>query len=90
MWRQEHPQADLENVPTDMVMASDNALYQLDRVADRWAADTKRDPGAIRSQIKTLLEEKASAPGGGLFGAKLINVLEVNLELQARYGPPTA
>jgi hypothetical protein len=31
--------------------------------------------------IESLLKEKASAPFGGLAGLKLINVLEVNLEL---------
>ena len=81
-----------------MVMASasgldphitlDNAPYQLHRVNARWAADTKQDQGDVRRQIQALLEQKASAPGGGLFGAKLINVLEVNLALQARYGAP--
>src|ERR1700687_668569 len=50
MWRQEHADADLQDVPADMVMASgsgldpditlDNAMYQLDRVAAKWAADT--------------------------------------------------
>jgi K+-transporting ATPase ATPase C chain len=33
-----------------------------------------------------LLNQKASAPFGGLAGEKLINVLEVNLALRQRYG----
>ena len=100
MWRQEHADADLQDVPADMVMASgsgldpditlDNAMYQLDRVAAKWAADTKRNADAVHREIQTLLEQKAAAPGGGLFGSKLINVLEVNLELQQRYGTPAA
>jgi len=100
MWRQEHADADLQEVPADMVMASgsgldphitlDNALFQLDRVAAQWAKDTSRDPAAIQTEIRSLLEQNASAPGGGLFGAKQVNVLEMNLQLRARYGAPAA
>jgi len=100
MWRQEHADAALEEVPADMVMASgsgldphitlDNALYQLDRVAAQWAKDTHRTEADVRGEIKTLLEHKATAPGGGLFGPKMVNVLEVNLDLRARYGAPAA
>ena len=96
MWRQEHADADLEEVPADMVMASgsgldphitlDNALYQLDRVAATWAKDTNRDPAQVRQEIGGSCEASASAPLGGLFGQKLVNVLEVNLALRARYG----
>jgi K+-transporting ATPase ATPase C chain len=100
MWRQEHADAVLEEVPADMVMASgsgldphitlDNALFQLDRVAAQWAKDTNRDPAQVRREIQSLLEQSASAPGGGLFGPKVVNVLEVNLALRARYGAPAA
>ena len=100
MWRQEHADAVLEEVPADMVMASgsgldphitlENALFQLDRVAAQWAKDTNRDPAQVRREIQSLLEQSASAPGGGLFGPKVVNVLEVNLALRARYGAPAA
>jgi len=100
MWRQEHADAELEEVPADMVMASgsgldphitlDNALYQLDRVAGAWANDTHHDPAQVRREIQSILEQRATAPGGGLFGAKMINVLEVNLELRSHYGAPAA
>jgi K+-transporting ATPase ATPase C chain len=95
LWRQEHPHADLEDVPADMVMASGsgldphitlaNARYQLDRVAGAWAELTKRDKKQLRSEIEKLLEEQKEAPLGGLVGVPLVNVLEVNLALESRF-----
>jgi K+-transporting ATPase ATPase C chain len=92
MWRQEHPQADIQLVPADMVMASgsgldphitlQNALYQLDRVADKWTARTHGDSASVRQKIETLLLQKAEAPLAGLVGVQLINVLEMNLALR--------
>src|SRR5271167_4302570 len=96
MWRQDHADADLQDVPGDMVTTSgsgldphitlQNAEYQLDRVASKWAADTKGDPAQVRQQIEEIVQEKAFAPFGGLAGEKMINVLEVNLELRRRFG----
>lgn len=98
MWRQEHADAELKEVPGDLVTASgsgldphitlDNARYQLDRVAAKWAKDTRKSETSVRQDIESLLEEKASAPLGGLFGEKLVNVLEVNLALRDRFGAP--
>jgi potassium-transporting ATPase KdpC subunit len=98
MWRQDHADADLANVPGDMVTTSgsgldphitlDNAEYQLDRVASKWAADTKRNPAEVRSEIDQILQTDAFAPLGGLVGEKMINVLQVNLELTKHYGAP--
>jgi len=100
MWRQEHADADLQDVPGDMVTASgsgldphitlDNALYQLDRVATQWAKDVGRDPTQVRAEIQRIVEQNASAPFGGLAGPKLVNVLEVNLQLRTHYGAPAA
>jgi len=100
MWRQEHADADLEQVPGDMVTTSgsgldphitlQNAQYQLDRVATKWAQDTKRDPAQVRQEIEQILQQRAWAPFGGLVGEKVINVLEVNLELRKRYGAPSS
>jgi K+-transporting ATPase ATPase C chain len=98
MWRQDHADADLANVAGDMVTTSgsgldphitlDNAEYQLDRVATKWAADTKRNPTEVRTEIKQMLQADSFAPLGGLVGEKMINVLQVNLELTKRYGAP--
>ncbi len=65
-----------------------NAEFQLDRVAPKWADDTKRDAAAVRNEIDEILQHNASAPFEGLAGEKLVNVLEVNLELCKRYGVP--
>ena len=98
MWRQEHPDVELDPVPGDMLMSSgsgldphitlDNAQYQLDRVAAKWAENTKRDPARVRREIEQVLREKAWAPLDGSVGEKLVNVLEVNLALRTRYGAP--
>jgi K+-transporting ATPase ATPase C chain len=97
MWRQENPHAELEDVPADMVMASGsgldphitlkNALYQLDRVAGKWAERSKLDPAKTRKEIDDLLRAHSEAPLGGLAGVGLVNVLEVNLALRDRYAP---
>jgi K+-transporting ATPase ATPase C chain len=60
----------------------------LDRVASKWADDTKHDAGDVRKEIDQILQNNVSAPFGGLAGEKLVNVLEVNLELCKRYGLP--
>lgn len=98
MWRQDHPNANLANVPSDMVTTSgsgldpditlENAEYQINRVASKWAADTKRNPAQVRREIEHVLQADAFAPLNGLFGEKLINVLQVNLKLRKLYGPP--
>ncbi|MGV2289024.1 potassium-transporting ATPase subunit C [Trinickia sp. YCB016] len=98
MWRQDHPDVVLQNVPGDFVTTSGsgldpditlaNADYQLDRVAAAWAKDTKRDPAMIKSEVSALLQQKAHAPLGGLAGEPFVNVLEVNLELRRRFGAP--
>ncbi len=98
MWRQEHADVQLEDVPGDMVTASgsgldpdismQNAEYQIDRVAQKWASDTKRDPKQVHDEIEQILRANAQAPFGGLAGEQFVNVLQVNLGLKERYGEP--
>ena len=95
MWRQEHSDADLQDIPGDLVTASGsgldphitlaNAEFQLDRVASKWATNTHRDATSVHSEIDQILQNNVFAPFGGLAGEKLVNVLEVNLELCKRY-----
>ena len=99
MWRQDHPDADLQEVPGDLVTSSasgldphitlQNAEFQLDRVAAKWAADLKRDPAEVRKEIKQVLQQNASAPLNGIAGEKFVNVLEINLELRKLFGAPS-
>ena len=96
MWREDQPDNELRDVPGDYVTASgsgldphismENAAFQLERVASKRAEDLKRDPAQTRKEIEQILEENASAPWFGLAGEKFVNVLEVNLELDKRYG----
>jgi len=98
MWRQDHADADLQEVPGDLVTASGsgldpnitlaNAEFQLDRVAAKWADDTKKDEASVHAEIDQVLHKNAAAPFAGLAGEKLVNVLEVNLELRKLYGMP--
>ncbi len=98
MWRQDHADADIQDVPADMVTTSasgldphislQNAEFQLDRVSAKWAADLKRDPAGVRSEIEQILQKNAAAPWNGIAGEPFVNVLEVNLELRTKYGEP--
>jgi len=99
MWRQDHADASLADVPGDMVTTSgsgldphitlQNAEYQLDRVASKWADDTKRNAADLHKEIEQMLQDKATAAFGGLAGEKMVDVLEVNLLLRQKYGSPS-
>jgi len=99
MWREDHPDAQLQDVPGDYVTASgsgldphitlSNAEFQLDRVAAKWAEILKRDPAQIKQEIEAILQQHAFGPGAGLFGQPIVNVLEINLALRGRYGAPS-
>ena len=96
VWWKAHPKAEFDPVPADMVMASGagmdphitlaSALYQLDRVAAKRAEMTKRNQTEVRKDIEALLRQNAAAPLAGLAGVDMVNVLEINLALQEKYG----
>jgi K+-transporting ATPase ATPase C chain len=97
MWRQDNPDIDLEAVPGDMVTTSasgldphitfENAEFQVDRVASKWAQLSHLDQTQVREQIRRILEANAFLPLRGLAGDKMINVLKVNIQLQRRFAP---
>jgi K+-transporting ATPase ATPase C chain len=88
--------ADIEKVPADFVSASGsgldphitlrNARWQFDRVAAAWAKKTGTDESAVRKQIDEVLTSNSGSPLFGLAGEPLVNVLEVNLALRAKFG----
>ncbi len=98
MWRQDHPNVNLQDIPGDLVTTSasgldphitmQNANYQLDRVSSKWAADLKRSPVEVRNEVEDILEKNSFAPLAGLAGEKMVNVLQVNLDLRNHFGKP--
>jgi K+-transporting ATPase ATPase C chain len=95
-WLQKNPKNAelLKKVPADMVMASGsgldphitlkNARDQLeDHVLDERVRLTGKGREAVREQIEGILRKHAFRPLAGLGGAELVNVLEVNLALDA-------
>ena len=79
-WRADHPDVALNDVPGDLVTASasgldphitlENAEFQLDRVAAKWADDKKRDIAEVRKEVAAILTDMAFAPWGGGRSAK--------------------
>jgi K+-transporting ATPase ATPase C chain len=100
MWRQDNPDVSLQDVPGDLVTTSasgldphitlENARFQLDRVAPKWAEITHHDLAQVRDEIQQVLEANEFAPLNGLVGEKMVNVLKVNLELQKQYASSVA
>ena len=74
MWRQEHPDVALEDVPGDYVTTSasgldpditlQNAEYQLGRVSAKWADDLKRTAGRVKAEIEAMLQRARRRPSG--------------------------
>lgn len=96
LWRQDNPEVSLQEIPGDFVTTSasgldphitlQNAQFQLERVAAALASRLNRDEGSLKTEIMQILDANTEAPFAGLFGEPYINVLEVNLELNKRYG----
>jgi K+-transporting ATPase ATPase C chain len=98
MWRLDHPNDSLENIPGDMVTTSasgldpditmQNAMFQLKRVSAKWAADLKHNESDIRKQIEDILQKDSFAPLDGIAGERMVNVLQINLDLRSQFGAP--
>jgi K+-transporting ATPase c subunit len=93
--------ADVEPVPSDMVTTSGSGLdphitlrnalsvYQLDRVAKKRAASPD-GVEKLKLEIARLVREKSFTPLSGLIGEPLVNVLELNIALDAKFPFSTA
>lgn len=93
--------ADLEPVVADMVMASASGLdphitlrnalsvYQLDRIASKRTRPGENEQQK-REEIAALARKLSFIPLGGLIGEPLVNVLELNRELDAKFPVPAA
>lgn len=68
------------------ILSLQNAEFQLECVAAKWASDLKRDSTTIREEIRQILLNNAITPFDELSGVKFVNVFEINLELRKRYG----
>ena len=64
------------------------SVYQLDRVAAARAG--KRPVAVVREDIARLIEKQSFTPLSGLAGEPLVNVLELNLALDAQFPVPPA
>lgn len=100
LWWAAHPDADVEPVPADLVMASGSgvdpditvaaARYQLDRVATAWATSLGAETAAVKCQVEQLIDAQAASPLGGIAGEPLVNVLELNLAIRDALETPSA
>ena len=100
MWHQDHPDAALQNVPGDMVKASasgldpditmENEEYQLRADSLQMGGGSEARPNLVRTEIDQIIQANAYAPIYGLFAEKMVNMMQLNLELRNRYGAPQA
>jgi K+-transporting ATPase ATPase C chain len=98
-----NPLTDMEQVPADLVMTSGsgldphiskrNAEYQMDRVIEAREKQVKEsggDPSKVQAVVEELVNKRAFRPLAGLAGGDaLLNVLELNLALDAALKPLT-
>jgi K+-transporting ATPase ATPase C chain len=95
-WLNEHRDVQLEQVPGDAVTTSgsgldphitlENAHWQLERVVGKWAELTGDTMENVRKKVEEAVSRNTFSPLGGLVGEPLVNVLEVNLALDATLG----
>ena len=95
-WLSAHPEQadDIEKVPADLVLASGSGLdphitlrgarYQLPQVVAARAKETGLEEREVRKRILAILDENSFRPLGFL-GDRLVNVVEVNLALDAEW-----
>ena len=63
-----------------------NANGQIERIVSAWASKTKSDPGDVRQVVDALVNDAALSPLAGFAGGdRIVNVLELNLELRKTF-----
>jgi K+-transporting ATPase ATPase C chain len=77
-------------LPADLATASGGGLDpHIKENAARYQAERIAQARALtRSQVESLVEEHAFEPGGFLASDRIVNVLELNLALDAHAAPP--
>ena len=98
MWRLDHPSDHLQDIPGDMVTTSgsglDPAYHDAEcRVSARprfrkMGGRSEKESVEVRKEVENILEKNSFAPLDGLAGEKMVNVLQVNLDLRNQYGTP--
>jgi hypothetical protein len=68
------------------VILSSGDIIEVEHLPDRLAAPATLPFASLSPE--ELERQKTFAPLGGLWGAPMVNVLELNLELRKRYGEP--
>ena len=91
LWREAHPDVDLDPVPADMVTTSGSgldphitlksALYQFDRVAGAWAEKRGVTREQTARRLRKLLDGHTHAPLAGLAGVEMVNIMDLNFAL---------
>jgi hypothetical protein len=56
-------------------------LYKFAKRYFEWSKKNGCDPDKVRQEIGQILQEKSSAPWGGIVGERFVNVREINREL---------
>ena len=79
-------------IPADLVTASGAGLdpHVSEAGARFQAPRVAQARGVTPAEVQALIEREAVSPGGPLTRGRIVNVLELNLALDAAFGPPLA
>jgi K+-transporting ATPase ATPase C chain len=99
-FRQENGLSPTTPLPADIVTASGSGLdpdisveaaeLQVNRVVAARKALGGKQTGITADQVNALISQQSAGPDLGFLGEPRVNVLALNLALNALYGPPPA